>query len=233
MSKFKKLTSHILALVLTLGMIVALYDYPIYAQINNSSDTMTQTTPLELTNASSSTGMSTLSGLEQDETNTIEDNVNSNNSSIDGDVNVNITQLSGDENVSISAKFLPKPVGLPYDYMIEGRPVISINGIPLDFEYPIDNNDDITLSEILMSMKATIRVNPSSLSNGPDGDNTYQVRIFANPENVTEGSDGAKRYMTGPNPVEHIQLHDVFYYNIVSEAVVYPNGSEFLEAYNQ
>lgn len=235
MSKFKKLTSSKFALVLTLVIIAALYEYPTYAQTNNSSDTMTQTGPMEMTNVNSSTGMATLTGLEQNETNEIEGNFNINNSDIDD--NVNITQLSGDENVSISANILPKPVGLPNDYIIEGRPVISINGIHLDFEYPIDNNDDISLTDILMSMKATIKVNSNSNSNSnsneTDGDDVYQIRIFANPENITEGSDGTKRYWTGPNPVEHIQLHDAFYYNIVSEAVVYPNGSGFLKAHNQ
>ena len=231
MSKFKKLTSSRLALVLTLGIIAALYQYPAYAQTNNSSDTMTQTGPMGMTNVNSSTGMATLTGLEQHETNAIEGNANITNS--DNDDNVNITQLSGEENVSITANIMPKPVGLPNDYIIEGKPAISINGIPLDFEYPVDNTDDISLTDILMSMKATIKVNPSSLSNATDGDGTYQVRIFANPENVTEGSEGTKRYWTGPNPVEHIQLHDTFYYNIVSEAVVHPNGSGFLKAHNQ
>ncbi len=228
MSKSKKLTPSKFAVILTVSMIATIYECPIYAQITNSSDTVIQTGPLEMTNANSSFGLSSLSRLEQNGTNTSEGTFNGNNS--ESNDNVNATQLSGDEKVSISANFQPKHVGLPNDYIIEGRPAISINGITWDFEYPIDNNDDISLSDILMSMTATIKVN--SNSNETDGDDVYQVRIFANPENVTESSDGTKKYWTGPNNIEHIQLHDTFYYNIESEAVVYPNGSGLLKAYN-
>lgn len=232
MPKSEKLTPSRFAVILTVSMIATIYDCPIYAQITNSSDTVTQTGPLEMTNANSSFGLSSLSMLAQNGTNTSEVTLNGNNS--DNNDNVNATQLSGDEKVSVSANFLPKPLGLPNDYVIEGRPAISINGVTWDFEYPIDNNDDISLTDILMSMKATIKVNSNSNSNSneTDGDDVYQVRIFANPENVTESSDGTKRYWTGPNNIEHIQLHDTFYYNIESEAVVYPNGSGFLKAHN-
>lgn len=170
--------------------------------------------------------------LEQNGTNTSEGTFNGNNS--DNNDNVNVTQLSGDEKVSNAANILSKTVGLPNGYIIEWRPAISINGITWDFEYPIDNNDDISLTDILMSLKATIKVNSNSSSNSDetDGDDVYQVWIFANPESITESSDGTKRYWTGPNNIEHIQLHDTFYYNIESEAVVYPNGSGFLKAYN-
>lgn len=230
MPKSKKLTLSKFAVIFTVSMIATIYDCPIYAQITNSSDTVIQTGPLEMTNANSSLGLSTSSMLAQNGTNTSEDTFNGNNS--DNNDNVNATQLSGDEKVSITANFLPKPLGLPNDYIIEGKPAISINGITWDFEYPIDNNDDISLTDILMSMKATIKVNSNSNSIETDGDDVYQVRIFANPENVTESSDGTKRYWTGPNNIEHIQLHDTFYYNIVSDAAVYPNGSGFLKAYN-
>ena len=230
MPKSKKLTLSKFAVIFTVSMIATIYDCPIYAQITNSSDTVIQTGPLEMTNANSSLGLSTSSMLAQNGTNTSEDTFNGNNS--DNNDNVNATQLSGDEKVSITANFLPKPLGLPNDYIIEGKPAISINGITWDFEYPIDNNDDISLTDILMSMKATIKVNSNSNSIETDGDDVYQVRIFANPENVTESSDGTKRYWTGPNNIEHIQLHDTFYYNIVSEAAVYPNGSGFLKTYN-
>jgi hypothetical protein len=231
MSKLKKLTSSKFAVVLTISIIATIYEFPVYAQTINSTNTSTQAGPSEVTNSNSSFGLSPLSGLAQNATLTGEYNLNGNNSN-DDDI-INATQLSGDEKVSIYANFMPKPIGLPNDYAISGKPAISINDIPLDFEYPVDNNDDVTLSDILMSMKATIKVNLGS--NGTDGgdDDAYQVRIFANPENVTEGPDGTKNYMTGPNPVEHIQLHDTFYYNIVSEAMVYPNGSGFIKAYTQ
>ncbi|MEJ7642484.1 MAG: hypothetical protein WKF36_09870 [Candidatus Nitrosocosmicus sp.] len=231
MSKPKKLTPSKFVFILTISMMIAtIYECPVYAQITNSSVTAIQTGPLEMTNANSSIGLSSLSMLAQNGTNTSEGTFNGNNS--DNNDNFNATQLSGDEKVSISANFLPKPAGLPNDYVIEGRPAISINGITWDFEYPIDNNDGISLSDILMSMTATIKVNSNSNSNETGGDDVYQVRIFANPENVTESSDGTKRYWTGPNSIEHIQLHDTFYCNIVSEAVVYPNGSGFLKAHN-
>jgi hypothetical protein len=130
MPKSKKLTLSKFAVIFTVSMIATIYDCPIYAQITNSSDTVIQTGPFETTNANSSLGLSSLSILAQNGTNTSEGTFNGNNS--DNNDNVNATQLSGDEKVSIAANFLSKPVGLPNDYIIEGRHAISINGITWD-----------------------------------------------------------------------------------------------------
>lgn len=212
----------------------AIEEHGVVAGTTNLSDLANQTGPLRLENTNSSFGVSSIPLPTQNDADFPPNNIRGNNSDAQGMIDLN--SLSGDEKVSVFAKFLPKPIGLLNDYIIDGRPTILINDVPLDFEYPVDNNDDVTLSDILMSMKATIRISSSSSNDtlgGDDNDDIYEVRVFANPENVSESADGTKEYITGPNNVEHIQLHDTFYYNIVSEAVLYKNGSGNLKAYNQ
>lgn len=224
-----------IAVVLSLCInAAAIEKHVVVAGTTNLSDLANQTGPLRLENSNSSFGVSSIPLPTQNETDSQGNNVSGNNSDAEGMIDMD--GLSGDEKVSVFANFLPKPIGLLNDYVIDGRPIILINNVPLEFEYPVDNNDDVTLSDILMSMKATIMINSSSTNETLGGDNNndiYQLRVFANPENVSESADGTKEYITGPNNVEHIQLHDTFYYNIVSEAVVYKNGSGNLKAYNQ
>jgi len=59
------------------------------------------------------------------------------------------------------------------DYNIIVKPTISIDGKPLDFEYPVDNNDEITLSDILMSMRASIKVNNKAT---PNNENSIYIK---------------------------------------------------------
>jgi hypothetical protein len=213
----------------------AIEKHGVVAGTTNLYDLANQTGQLSLENTNSSFGVSSIPLPTQNETFPPGNNVSGNNSDVVGVMDIN--GLSGGEKVSVFANFLPMPSGPLNDYAIDGKPTILINDVPLEFEYPVDNTDDVTLSDILMSMKATIRINSSSSSNetlgGDNNNDIYQVRVFANPENVSESDDGTKEYITGPNNVEHIQLHNTFYYNIVSEAVLYKNGSGNLKAHNQ
>ena len=211
----------------------AIEKHGVVAGTTNLSDLANQTGPLSLENTNSSFGVSSIPLPTQNETYSPGNNASGNNSDVEGMMDIN--SLSGDEKISVFANFSPKPSGLLNDYTIDGRPTILINDVPLEFEYPVDNNDDVTLSDILMSMKATIRINSSSSNETLGGDNNdiYQIRVFANPENISESDDGTKEYITGPNNVEHIQLHNTFYYNIVSEAILYKNGFGNLKAYNR
>lgn len=142
-----------------------------------------------------------------------------------------IAQLSGNEKVVISANFSSKPSSFPTDYSITGKPLILIDGEPLNFEYPVDTNDEIVLSDILMSMRASIKVN-SNVSSGNFENNVYQIRVFSNPDDITEHPNGTKTYVNSPNNIEHIDLDGSFYYEMTSIASLYPNGTGVLKANN-
>jgi hypothetical protein len=142
-----------------------------------------------------------------------------------------IAQLSGNEKVVISANFTLKPSSLQADYNITGKPTITIDGKHVDFEYPVDNNDEITLSDILMSMRASIKVNNNTAT--PNNENTiHKIRVFSNPDNITEHPDGTKTYVNSPNRVEHIDLDGTFYYEPTTYALLRPDGTGFLKANN-
>jgi hypothetical protein len=143
----------------------------------------------------------------------------------------NITQLSGNEKVVIKANFTLKPNSFQADYNITGKPTITIDGKHLDFEYPVDNNDEITLSDILMSMRASIKVNYNTTT--PNNENTiHQIRVFSNPDNITELPNGTKTYVNSPNKIEHIDFDGTFYYEPTSYALLRPDGTGFLKANN-
>jgi len=152
----------------------------------------------------------------------IENNTDSNNTLFGFTNNM---ELTGTENIVVMANFSAKPLGLTSDYNIEGKPIIVINNKSLSFEYPIDNNDEITISDILMAMRATIRVDDSSNQN-----DIIQLRIFSNPDNTTETTGGSKIYSNNPNRVEHIDIDGVSYPDIISNATVYSNGTGMLRA---
>ena len=157
-----------------------------------------------------------------------------NNNTIDNTIAdnglINITHLSGNEKVFIAANFTSKHNTFQSDYNITGKPIISIDGKPLDFEYPVDNNDEITLSDILMSMRASIKVNNNAT---PNNENTiHQIRVFSNPDNITEYPNGTKTYVNSPNKIEHIDLDGTFYYEITSFALLRPDGTGVLKANN-
>jgi hypothetical protein len=60
----------------------------------------------------------------QNETDSTGNNVRGNYSDAEGMMDMN--SLSGNEKVSVFANFLPKPIGIPNDYAIGGRPTILI-----------------------------------------------------------------------------------------------------------
>ena len=142
-----------------------------------------------------------------------------------------IAQLSGNEDIVILANFSSKPGSFTTDYIITGKPLILIDGEPLNFEYPVDTNDEIVLSDILMSMRASIKIN-GDVSSGNFENNVYQIRVFSNPDNITEHPNGTKTYVNSPNNIEHIDLDGSFYYEMTSFASLYPNGTGVLKANN-
>jgi hypothetical protein len=157
-------------------------------------------------------------------------NNNTTDSTIADNGLTNITHLSGNEKVYIAANFTSKPNTFQSDYNITGKPIISIDGKPLDFEYPVDNNDEITLSDILMSMRASIKVNNNATPNNENS--IHQIRVFSNPDNITEYPNGTKTYVNSPNKIEHIDLDGTFYYEPNTYAFLRPNGTGVLKANN-
>jgi hypothetical protein len=112
--------------------------------------------------------------------------------------------------------------------MIDNKPVVIINNQSLDFEYPIDNNDEVTISDMLVSMRATIKVDNATTSNN---DNLIQISIFTYPENITENSDGSNSYINSPNRLEYIEINGISYPNIKAEAILgVANGNGTLRA---
>lgn len=97
------------------------------------------------------------------------------------------TQLSETENVTLTSNFSSKPLGLETDYAISGKPIILVNNASLNYEYMNDPSDEITISDMLLSLRANIKLDNSTTSV------PLQLRVFSNPTNVTENADGSVR----------------------------------------
>ena len=140
---------------------------------------------------------------------------------------VNDTQLTGTENVTLVANFSSKPVGLDTDYMIVGKPLVLVNGIPLTYEFLNDTSDEITITDILISMRATVKLDNSTTSAIP-----VYMKVFSNPVNSTQNADGSKTIINSPNLVENIEIGGVIFSDTSTSVKLYPNGTGSLRAHN-
>ncbi len=140
---------------------------------------------------------------------------------------VNDTQLTGTENVTLVANFSSKPVGLDTDYMIVGKPLVLVNDIPLTYEFLNDTSDEITITDILISMRATVKLDNSTTSAIP-----VYMKVFSNPVNSTQNADGSKTIINSPNLVENIEIGGVIFSDTSTSVKLYPNGTGSLRAHN-
>jgi hypothetical protein len=140
---------------------------------------------------------------------------------------VNDTQLTGTENVTLVANFSSKPVGLETDYMIVGKPLVLVNGIPLTYEFLNDTSDEITITDILISMRATVKLDNSTTSAIP-----VFMKVFSNPVNSTQNADGSKTIINSPNLVENIEIGGLIFSDTSTSVKLYPNGTGSLRAHN-
>ncbi|VFJ12538.1 hypothetical protein [Candidatus Nitrosocosmicus franklandus] len=158
-----------------------------------------------------------------DQMNITENLTNTNDTAI---LTTNETQLAGNENVTVFTNFTSKPLGLETDYAISGKPFITINDIPLNYEYLYDPADEITISDILISMRASIKLDNSTNAL------PVQLRVFTNPTNVTENADGSRTFVNDPTTLENIEIGGVIFSEVKTAATVYPNGTGTLNATN-
>lgn len=158
-----------------------------------------------------------------DQANITENLTNTNDTAI---LTTNETQLAGNENVTVFTNFTSKPLGLETDYAISGKPFITINDIPLNYEYLNDPADEITISDILISMRASIKLDNSTNAL------PVQLRVFTNPTNVTENADGSRTFINDPTTLENIEIGGVIFSEVKTAATVYPNGTGTLNATN-
>ncbi len=140
---------------------------------------------------------------------------------------VNDTQLSGTENVTLVANFSSKPVGLETDYLIVGKPLVLVNDVPLTYEFLNDTSDEITITDILISMRATVK-----LDNSTTGAIPVYIKVFSNPVNSTQNADGSKTIINSPNLVENIEIGGVIFSDTSTSVKLYPNGTGSLRAHN-
>jgi hypothetical protein len=140
---------------------------------------------------------------------------------------VNDTQLSGTENVTLIANFSSKPVGLDTDYMIVGKPLVLVNDVPLTYEFLNDTSDEITVTDILISMRATVKLDNSTASALP-----VYIKVFSNPVNTTQEADGSRTIINSPNLVENIEIGGVIFSDTSTSVKLYPNGTGTLRANN-
>jgi hypothetical protein len=140
---------------------------------------------------------------------------------------VNDTQLSGTENVTLIANFSSKPVGLETDYMIVGKPLVLVNDVPLTYEFLNDTSDEITVTDILISMRATVKLDNSTTSALP-----VYIKVFSNPVNTTQEADGSRTIINSPNLVENIEIGGVIFSDTSTSVKLYPNGTGTLRANN-
>lgn len=138
----------------------------------------------------------------------------------------NETQLSGTENVTIMANFSSKPLGLETDYAITGKPVIIVGDTPLNYQYMNDPSDEISISDILISLRASIKLDNSSNSL------PLQLRVFSNPTNVTDNADGSRTFINDPTNIENLEIAGVIFSEAKTVATIYPNGTGTLNSTN-
>ena len=140
---------------------------------------------------------------------------------------VNDTQLTGTENVTLVANFSSKPVGLETDYLIVDKPLILINNVPLSYEFLNDTSDEITITDILISMRATVKLDNSTTNALP-----VYIKVFSNPVNTTQNADGSETIVNSPNLVENIEVGGVIFSDASTSVKLYPNGTGSLAAHN-
>jgi hypothetical protein len=158
-----------------------------------------------------------------DQQNITENLTNTNNTMT---MTTNETQLSGTENVTVIASFASKPLGLETDYAISEKPIILVDNTTLNYEYMNDPSDEITISDMLVSLRANIKLDNSTTSL------PLQLRVFSNPTNVTENADGSRTYINNPTPIENLEIGGVIFSETRTIATVYPNGTGTLNSTN-
>lgn len=220
-------------LICVLGISITIISYTCYCiiTVNQTFGTM-MSTKSNLTNISSTIqGDSDLTDLSDiflsdDEANITNSRLATNNSQISF---ANNMQLTGTEQIQIKTNFSSKPFGLSTDYKIDRKPVVIIDNQSLNFEYPIDNNDEVSISDMLVSMRATIMVDNATTS---DNDNIIQISIFSYPDNIAENSNGSTSYINSPNRLDYMEINGISYPNIKTMTVLdteYGNGSLLAE----
>ena len=158
-----------------------------------------------------------------DQQNITENLTNTNNTMT---MTTNETQLSGTENVTVIASFSSKPLGLETDYAISEKPIILVDNTTLNYEYMNDASDEITISDMLVSLRANIKLDNSTTSL------PLQLRVFSNPTNVTENADGSRTYINNPTIIENLEIGGVIFSETRTIATVYPNGTGTLNSTN-
>jgi hypothetical protein len=152
----------------------------------------------------------------------IAENLTSTNNTLG--MTTNATQLSGTENVAVIANFNSKPLGLETDYAISEKPIILVDNTTLNYEYMNDPSDEITISDMLVSLRASIKMDNSTTSL------PLQLRVFSNPTNITDNADGSSTYINDPTPLEHMEIGGVIFSEIRTVATVYSNGTGTLNS---
>ncbi len=153
---------------------------------------------------------------DQQQQNITENLTNTNNTMV---ISTNETQLSGTENITVIANFSSKPLGLETDYAISEKPIILVDNTTLNYEYMNDPSDEITISDMLLSLRASIKMDNSTTSL------PLQLRVFSNPTNVTENTDGSRTYINDPTPIENLEIGGVIFSETRTIATVYSNGT--------
>ena len=149
------------------------------------------------------------------------------NANATGGAILNDTQLTGTENITLVANFSSKPTGLETDYQITGKPLVLINDVPLTYEYLNDTSDEITITDILISMRATVVLDNSTISALP-----VYLKVFSNPVNTTQNADGSQTIINSPNLVENIEVGGVIFSDASTTIKLYPNGTGSLRVNN-
>jgi hypothetical protein len=89
-----------------------------------------------------------------------------------------------------------------------------------------DPSDEITISDMLVSLRANIKLDNSTTSL------PLQLRVFSNPTNVTENADGSRTYINNPTIIENLEIGGVIFSETRTIATVYPNGTGTLNSTN-
>ncbi|MGA7367797.1 MAG: hypothetical protein WBX01_01620 [Nitrososphaeraceae archaeon] len=132
---------------------------------------------------------------------------------------IDITQLTGNEKVEILANdiiLIGYPIPDNY-YDFKTKPIIKIDGQILDYEYPVDTNDNAVVEDTLVSISMTIKAKVSPIES-----KVLDVSLYLNPDIIRDNPDGSKTYVNNPDSsIDEIDIGDNRYHNIKSTACVF------------
>jgi len=133
---------------------------------------------------------------------------------------IDITKLTGKEKIEISGIInIKRDTFLNNTYEFSDKPLIKMDGQPLDFEFAADFPDYISVDDSSISISMKIKTPFSSTTS-----KVLNIDLNSHSDIIKDNPNGSKTYANEPNKSgETIKIGDIVYRNVASIATV--NGS--------